>query len=275
MRVQILGLCRFSYLGLRGFQVEHGSLEDRRAFLYDPGRLARRWFWFENVTLPALRAQTDPDFTLVVMTGPDLPEPFLTRLREAEAAIPQLRLSLVQPMNYHLAACDHAVRPFREAGAEVIGHFRMDDDDAVAVDFVERARRDFRLVEVACAQHDGAAIDYMRGLLLTASPRGLKVTPRIFHHASAALVVYLPPEDMRTAVHLPHWRIAEHVPTLGLADAPMFCRLLTGDNDSGAEGPGHDWETAEDKVAMMWDRFRLRRWALHREAKALPGGAAA
>ena len=69
MRGQILALCRFSYLGGRGFQVEHGSLAARRAFLYDPARLARRWFWFENVALPAFIAQTDPDFTLVVMTG--------------------------------------------------------------------------------------------------------------------------------------------------------------------------------------------------------------
>ena len=40
----------------RGFQVEHETLEKRRAFLYQPERLARRWFWFEHVTLPALLA---------------------------------------------------------------------------------------------------------------------------------------------------------------------------------------------------------------------------
>ncbi len=41
MRVQMLGLCRFSYLGLRGYQVEHDSIAARRAYLYDPDRLAR------------------------------------------------------------------------------------------------------------------------------------------------------------------------------------------------------------------------------------------
>ena len=39
MRVQVIGLCRFSYLGERGFQIGHETLEERRAFLYDPGRL--------------------------------------------------------------------------------------------------------------------------------------------------------------------------------------------------------------------------------------------
>ena len=43
MRVQMLGLCRFSYVGLRGYQRDHTGIEERRAFLYDPARLARRW----------------------------------------------------------------------------------------------------------------------------------------------------------------------------------------------------------------------------------------
>ena len=86
MRTQLLGLCRFSYLGGRGFQVRHESIEERRAFLYDPARLARRWAWFEQVALPGLTGQTDPDHTLVIMTGPDLPQPWLARLREITAA---------------------------------------------------------------------------------------------------------------------------------------------------------------------------------------------
>ena len=42
MRVQMLGLCRFSYLGGGGFQVGHETIEARRAYLYNPQRLARR-----------------------------------------------------------------------------------------------------------------------------------------------------------------------------------------------------------------------------------------
>ena len=85
MKLQMLGLCRFSYVGLRGYQVEHASFEERRAYLYAPERLARRWLWFTEVALPGWRAQTDPDFTLVVMTGPDLPEPYMSQLRAVVA----------------------------------------------------------------------------------------------------------------------------------------------------------------------------------------------
>ena len=105
MRVQMLGLCRFSYLGGAGYQVAHDTIEARRAYLYDPERLARRWFWFENIVLPPLLAQTDPDFTLVLMTGPDLPEPYLSQLRELTGIAPQFRLSLIEPMAEHIEAC--------------------------------------------------------------------------------------------------------------------------------------------------------------------------
>ena len=141
MRVQMLGLCRFSYLGDRGFQVEHRSLDERRAFLYDPARLARCWAWFESVTLPGLIRQTDPDYTLVVMTSPDLPQPWLGRLHEIAAAHPQIRLELVPPMDHHRAVCARSTHPHIDPAAEWVGQFKHDDDDAVAFDFVARVRR--------------------------------------------------------------------------------------------------------------------------------------
>ncbi len=74
------------------------------------------------------------------MTGPDLPEPWLGQLRDLCDRVPQLRLSLVPPMDYHLEACHAAVAPHLDPDAQVIGHFRHDDDDAVAVDYIARAR---------------------------------------------------------------------------------------------------------------------------------------
>lgn len=269
MRVQVVGLCRFSYLGGRGFQVEHASLDERRAFLYDPERLARRWHWFEAVTLPALMAQTDPDFTLVLMTGPDLPEPWLGRLHELTRRMPQARLSLVPPMEFHLQACKHALAPHIEAGADVVAHFRQDDDDAVAVDYVARARRDFRRVKPLYKLKGRASIDYMRGLVLKATEKGVGVEPRMIYNAVAALTVYLPPDDPRSATHFPHWRLAHHMPGAILPDPVMFCRFLNHDNDSGAIGPGYGWdEPPADVAALLRERFRIDLAAIDRDARA-------
>ena len=171
MRAPLLGLCRFSHLGGRGFQVEHRSLDERRAFLYDPARLARRWVWFESVTLPGLIRQTDPDYTLVVMTGPDLPQPWLGRLREIAAAHPQIRLELVPPMEHPRAACAHAIHPHIDPAAEWVGQFKQ-DDDGVAVDFVARARRDLRLLMPLLKRDGRGWCDYMKGVILRATKTG-------------------------------------------------------------------------------------------------------
>lgn len=258
MRVQMLGLCRFSYLGGRGFQVAHDSLAARRAFLYDPQRLARRWFWFQNVALPAWLAQKDPDFTLVVMTGPDLPEPWLGRLRGLAAVMPQLRLELVAPMEKHIDACMAAVAPHIDAGADVVGHFRHDDDDAVAVDFIRDARRDFARMQPLWRQNGRLSCDYARGAVLRAGQGGIAAEMRFIHNASAALTLFLPPDAGRCVLHFPHFKVNLSMPGVTLAGKPMFVRMLHEDNDSGAVGAGYALdEPGQDMAALLARRFRI------------------
>ena len=275
-RIQMLGLCRFSYLGGRGFQVEHESLEDRRAFLYDPERLARRWFWFENVTLPGLVAQTDPDFTLVLMTGSDLPEPYLSRLRELTELMPQFKLALVPPMDRHLDACMAATRPHLDPDAEIVGHFRQDDDDAVAVDYIQHARRDFAMMRPLWKARRRLSCDYSRGLVLKATGQGISVEPRMIYNAVAGLTVYLPPDAERSIMHFPHWKIGLSMPGVTLPGKVMFVRFLNHDNDSGAIGAGYAWEGDPDTwQALLAERFRIDLPTLDRAARdfGLPGAA--
>jgi len=276
MRVQMLGLCRFSYLGGRGFQVTHTSIEERRAFLYDPERLARRWFWFENITLPGLLAQTDPDFTLVLMTGPDLPDPYLSRLRELTEIAPQFRLALIPPMEMHLAACLAAIRPHVETDADVVGHFRQDDDDAVAIDYISHARGDFAAMRPLWQQGRKLSCDYSRGLVLKATQRGIEVQQRVIHNASVGLTAYLPPDAPQTAIHFPHFKIGLSMPGVTMCDKVMFVRFLNHDNDSGAIGAGYplpDQDAQWHKV--LAERFRIDLSSLDDAARAfgLPGAA--
>ncbi|HLQ19156.1 MAG TPA: glycosyltransferase, partial [Tabrizicola sp.] len=62
---QIYGHIRFSFYGFTDTR-EHPD-EDGAALarLYDETRMARRFFLFENLTLPSLINQTDPGFTTV------------------------------------------------------------------------------------------------------------------------------------------------------------------------------------------------------------------
>ena len=78
--MQVIGLCRFSYPALGGFQVEHDTPEERAAFLYAPDRMESRLRTFETFTLPPLRAQSDQDFLFGVVIGEDLPDRWRDRL---------------------------------------------------------------------------------------------------------------------------------------------------------------------------------------------------
>jgi hypothetical protein len=270
MRVQMLGLCRFSYVGLRGYQVEHATYEERRAYLYAPERLARRWMWFTEVALPGWQAQTDPDFTLVVMTGPDLPEPYLSRLRDLCDQMPQLRLELVPPMELHLVACHTAIAPHLDRQADVIGHFRHDDDDAVALDYIAATRRDFAQVQGLWQAEGKLSLDYGRGLMLCADEGRLTITPRICHNMGVALTIFLRPDAAETALHYDHSKLAQWMAGVSLNRPLMFIRSIHGDSDSGAMGPGLPWDLDEaDLGRQLRLRFGLRRPALKDLARRL------
>ena len=259
MRVQMLGLCRFSYLGMRGYQREHASIEDRRAFLYDPARLQRRWFWFRNVALPALTVQSDPDFTLVIMTGPDLPEPWLGRLRRLCDQHPQFRLALLPPMDRHLDACLAAIAPQIDRDADVIGHFRHDDDDAIAFDYIERARADFAPVAGLWADRGRQlCVDHARGIMADVRGGDLTLTPRICHNMGVAMTLFLPPDLDRTALHFEHWKVSAWMPNVQIPAPPMFLRLIHQDADSGSMGAGFAWDaTPERLAALLPERFGI------------------
>lgn len=270
MRLQMLGLCRFSYLGMRGYQVEHDSIEARRAYLYDPDRLARRWRWFTEIALPGWRAQTDPDFTLVVMTGPDLPEPYLSRLRALCDEIAQLRLSLVPPMEYHLPACRQAIAPHLDPQAEVIGHFRHDDDDAVAIDYVASTRRDFARLADLWRAEGRLSLDYGRGLMLHAEAGGARFEPRICHNMGVALTIFLAPDAPETALSFDHSKLARWMSGVSLNRDAMFLRSIHGDSDSGSVGPGQPWEVGDDGLnRLLRTRFALQRGRIDRLVRGL------
>ena len=71
--MQILGICRFSYPAVGGFQNEHNTVEARCNYLYSQERLNMRFSAFETLTLPSIRSQSDPNFTFAIIIGDSLP----------------------------------------------------------------------------------------------------------------------------------------------------------------------------------------------------------
>lgn len=136
---KIVGVCRFSYLGDAGFVTLQRSPEEAAAELYAIPRMLRRFAYFEQICLPALDNQSDKDFTLVALIGDTMPFRWRKRLKSLAERYPFLRICTLEaagPLN----STRRAFRRGIDEEADFITGFRIDDDDAVAFDYVERTR---------------------------------------------------------------------------------------------------------------------------------------
>lgn len=137
--MQITGYCRFSYFGVSDTGKAVQTEDDAQQMLYNEDRMAARFHLFENLTAPSILHQTDPDFRFVVITSTILPDRYKARLKAIVASVPQMQLVVTDK-------CDLAkvLRPMIKAsgasGLLPTLSFRLDDDDAVSINYIARLR---------------------------------------------------------------------------------------------------------------------------------------
>jgi hypothetical protein len=237
---QIIGVCRFSYLGEGGFVTQQQDFEKAAEVLYAIPRMLRRFAYFENICLPSLAAQTDPDFKLVALIGDTMPFRWRKRLKGLMEQYPFLEVCTLEaagPLNSTRRAFR---RGWNERSTYITG-FRIDDDDAVAVDYIEKTRAIAdQLLSLGWADQDTpAAICFHRGIYWDMArpeedqfwdfsekePLGL---------ASAMITT---PEGMSNIYRWNHRRLASQVRCWIDPNDYMFVRTLHGHNDSDRSIP--------------------------------------
>ncbi|MFN3954070.1 MAG: putative rhamnosyl transferase [Pararhodobacter sp.] len=231
----MIGLCRFSYPAIGGFQITHDDAAERARYLYEPARLEARFRFFEHVTLPCLRAQTDPDFTFLVVTGDDLPLWARERLYDLLSDLPQAVIRAHAP-GPHRTVMQQAINRLRGDSSQPCLQFRLDDDDAVNLRFVERLRRVAGDAGALAARHRFLAIDFNHGHLLCPGPEGLRAAAVKRAYWAPALAMLARPGERLTVMNFNHARIWQHMPTLTRTDPDMFVRGVSPMNDSGFHG---------------------------------------
>ncbi len=272
--VQVQGLCRFSVPCTGGFKKYHDSLEDRRAALYAPRRLDARTLWFEQVCLPSLRAQTDADFTLHLLLGADLPDPWRGRVEAAIRDCPQIRAHWRDPGD-HRTMCREVLWGGRDGARAVVAEFRLDDDDAVAVDYVAQLRRLWPKLGSLANPAGRVALDHGKGVVLEAIDGG-QIKPHVLrtHCWSAGLALYLRPDDDGTIMDFPHHKIWARVPFVNLTEQVMFVRGDHGHNDARTPfGAGLAVSMPDAEIApLLARRFRIDLPAFEARWHGLSGG---
>lgn len=244
--MQVLGLCRMSWPALGGFQTEHATLAERVRFLYAPERMEARLRAFEAFTLPALMGQTDPDFTLVVVIGDDLPGRWRERIEALLARLPQAVIRALPP-GPHRSVMQAVINEARD-GRPCI-QFRMDDDDAVALSFVQKVRAAAADVAGLVARNRMVAIDFNRGHSARPCAQGIEAEAVARQFWTPALAVVVQPGEARTVMNFSHAKLWQFMPVIGLNDPDMFVRGLNDWNDSAvALGPGAGLLDAEGEA---------------------------
>ncbi|WP_170791097.1 putative rhamnosyl transferase [Ruegeria lacuscaerulensis] len=229
--MQIIGLCRFSYPAHGGFQVEHDTIEERRAYLYHPTRLEERFRLFETTTLPCLREQTDEDFQLLIVIGDCLPKPAFDRLHDLTTGMKQVQIIARRPMR-HRRVMKEILNAARHDPNMPCIQFRHDDDDAVSVDFVERLRIAADEGGALMRNHKTVAIDYNQGFLARFGPEGIHAAQVFQPLLGIGFAMYVRGGSDLTIMNFGHHRIGNYMPVISYPDAPMWVRTLNSFNDS-------------------------------------------
>ncbi|WP_281842547.1 putative rhamnosyl transferase [Sinisalibacter aestuarii] len=269
--VQVIGLCRFSVPSSGAFQTEHETIEERRAFLYDPRRLDQRFAWFEHVNLPGIEAQKDPAFTYILLLGEDLPEPWRARMEAHAARIPQMVIEYAPPI-HHRQACADAMAKHIDPDAEAVIQFRQDDDDGVAVDFVQRLRRDFRKTRGVFKDRGLMALDYNRGINLHEKTGTLTPVPLYHSFLGAGFAVCTRPGDGNYVLDFYHHVIWQQMAAVTFPSAFMWVRGAHDGNDSGKVS--ENWKIKKDPAELrqiLRKRFRIDLPAFKAALRVLDG----
>lgn len=229
--MQVIGLCRFSYPAIGGFQVEHDSIDERIAFLYAEERLEERFRLMECIALPCLKAQSDPDFDLIIVIGDSLPERHVNRLRDLTADMPQVRIHR-EPPRKQREVMKEILNNARRDPSQPCLQFRHDDDDAVSLDFIERLRGAVADCPGLIARHRTVGFDFNKGYVAEVGANGIAASAIYRPFYVASLGMYVRGNCPLTIMNFAHEKIPQFMPTVSFADEAMFVRTHNGFNDS-------------------------------------------
>ncbi len=206
--IQVIGYLRFSYPG-RSDAAKSRNLQgaDLREYLYDPLRMAQRFHFFENICLPALDAQFDMDFTLLVLIGDDMPPVFRKRMQDALEGRPYIRLIEDGGGNLN-DAFNPVAESIKHPDAKMVVHFRLDDDDAIARHVI----RDLKIMGRAC--REATLLSMSRGIMLVEYEGQVHFVEEIRPYIAIGWALCLPPDVVRNAYEASHLRVANTMPSM-------------------------------------------------------------
>lgn len=263
LKTKVIGVLRFSVLTPTYYSERFDTLEKTAAHLFSPERMALRFRLFENLCLPSLVRQSDPDFDLVVLTADAMPGEYLDRLRGLLDPLPSIHCMPVESaLHYQLLK-----RGYNSVAVDDCTHrilFRLDDDDAVDVNFIKRTKRLSRRLSRAQGQKTPFVISYNRGFYVDIKDGDNDVFDACEHAPlSTGTVLVAPVDHAPNPYRYNHRRLAQYYNTFSDISVPAFIRTIHGDNKSNPTQMGLTRKMAADQIEeKLTDHFGVTTAAL-------------
>lgn len=261
-KIDINGLCRFSYpFALGSFSGAQPSMAALKAQLYDEARLRERLFIFSNIFLPPLRHQTDTNYRISVLIGEQMPEAIRDALLDITRDIDSIRVVVEPEGQDPKELCNRIFQSMRRADADLVGEFRLDDDDAIAVDFVSKSRQAGYDFKGPIVQSGVAGVDFPSGAFVYFSEADVQAKRLVLAHLSCGQVIFLNPASSKTAIKFRHYRMWQKNLYISLPDEVMYLRSVHRFNTSGVDQTVKTKDviklTERQIEIMMRERFRI------------------
>lgn len=231
---QIVGLVRFTLLSTtrNPFQAWDGDFTDYAAQMLSAERMQSRFDVFESVTLPSLRSQTDKDFVVILLAPRLLPKRWRRRIEKLLVDNDFLRVHYFKETNLTLDKCHDTILDHIDI-TQPFATFRLDDDDGLSADFIERLR------PYVQPQFVGFGVSMTQGILLDIRREtGLfGIAPFDQHNVGLGLALVSGPEQPRTIFDITdlHLRFHKRVPVISDGRRPAYVVVTHSNNDTGDE----------------------------------------
>jgi hypothetical protein len=206
--MRVFGYMRFSYAGQSDARATRlgRPIEELAAVLYEPRRMERRFFLFENLCLPSIRAQRNQNFRLVILASKIMPDVYKDRLAEMTAAVPQIEI--IYGDGQHVTDVYNPRIAEMVAGIEgATAHFRLDDDDAIGQNLTARLEAATALAPMV------RIVTYPSGLYLSHQEGESYLLREFFPNIGIGMTFLNMPGQIQNPYQCQHIAVSRSVPT--------------------------------------------------------------
>ncbi|WP_162998047.1 MULTISPECIES: glycosyltransferase [Brevundimonas] len=232
----IVGIMRFSVLSTteNPFVIaQRKSFDDLAAEVLDPARLDVRFRLFEHITLPSLDAQTQGDFTILLVAPRLLPQTYRDRLDALAASRSYLHLVYADETDFKMKGLRPLIVNELVTSKDAFTTFRIDDDDAVSRNFIERIRRFTK------PEFEFFGVSLCNGYLLDIgdASRDVRLKHKIYPNLAVGLSYVARRRRPRIFydVTIGHVKMHHRTPVVTDARSPAYLALTHSTNDTGSQ----------------------------------------